>query len=103
MERSSLLILLALVLLSDADQVALLPNDWKKLAACESSLDPTALNPSEKYRGLFQFDYRSWGYVGGSGDPSRATVIEQYKRATILQEKQGWSAWPVCSKKVGLQ
>ena len=103
MERSSLLILLALVLLSDADQIALLPNDWKKLAACESSLDAAALNPSGKYRGLFQFDYRSWGYVGGSGDPSRATVREQYKRATLLQEKQGWSAWPVCSKKVGLQ
>lgn len=80
----------------------MLPNEWKALAACESSMNPQALNPSGKYRGLFQFDQRSWEYVGGSGDPSQAPVKEQYKRAKLLQEKQGWSAWPQCAKKQGL-
>jgi len=91
-----------LFVLTEKDRVQMLPNDWKALAACESSLNPEAVNPSGKYRGLFQFDYRSWGYVGGSGDPSRASVREQYKRAKILQEKQGWSAWPDCAKRLGL-
>ena len=94
---------LVLFIMTEDDKVELLPQPWKALAACESSLDPEALNPSGKYRGLFQFDYRSWGYVGGSGDPSRASVKEQLKRAKLLQEKQGWSAWPVCSKRLGLK
>jgi hypothetical protein len=97
------LILEAFLIISEEKSVQLLPNDWKALAFCESSLDPQALNPTGKYRGLFQFDMRSWEYVGGSGDPSRATVREQYKRAKMLKEKQGWSAWPQCSKKLGLK
>jgi hypothetical protein len=91
-----------LFLISEKDRIEMLPTHWKKLAACESTLDPKALNPTGKYRGLFQFDTRSWEYVGGSGDPSRASVREQYKRAKLLQDKQGWSAWPQCAKKVGL-
>ena len=102
MEGPSLLILELLFILSNKQVIEMLPNDWKQIAACESSLDPNALNPTGKYRGLFQFDYRSWKYVGGSGDPSRASVTEQYKRAKLLHEKQGWNAWPQCAKKVGL-
>jgi len=92
-----------LVVISAHQQIQMLPSDWKALAACESSLDPEALNPSGKYRGLFQFDNRSWEYVGGRGDPTRASVREQYKRAKLLQYEQGWSAWPQCSKRLGLQ
>jgi hypothetical protein len=102
MERRSFLIAELLFLLTEKDKANMLPSDWRKLAYCESTLNPQALSPSGKYRGLFQFDERSWGYVGGSGDPSRASVREQYKRATILQDKQGWSAWPTCAKRVGL-
>ena len=91
-----------LFLISEKDRIEMLPTHWKELAACESTLNPRALNPTGKYRGLFQFDTRSWEYVGGSGDPSRASVREQYKRAKLLQDKQGWSAWPQCAKKVGL-
>jgi hypothetical protein len=97
------LILEAFLIITEKQRVEFLPNDWKALAFCESSLNPEALNPTGKYRGLFQFDMRSWEYVGGSGDPSRATVREQYKRAKMLKEKQGWSAWPACSKKLGLK
>jgi resuscitation-promoting factor RpfB len=97
------LILEALILISQQERTELLPADWKALAMCESSMNPEALNPTGKYRGLFQFDMRSWEWVGGSGDPSRASVIEQLKRAKILKERQGWSAWPACSKKLGLK
>jgi hypothetical protein len=97
------LIFEAFLIITEKQRVEFLPNDWKALAFCESSLNPEALNPTGKYRGLFQFDMRSWEYVGGSGDPSRATVREQYKRAKMLKEKQGWSAWPACRKKLGLK
>jgi hypothetical protein len=52
---------------------------------------------------LFQFDERSWAYVGGTGKPSRASVREQFARAKALKKIQGWNAWPTCSKKLGLK
>lgn len=79
----------------------MLPSEWRALAACESSLNPEAINPTGKYRGLFQFDNRSWEWVGGSGDPARASIREQYKRAKLLHDKQGWNAWPQCSRELG--
>lgn len=86
------------------NDVELLPNDYRKIAVCESSLNPEAVNRSGKYRGLFQFDNRSWEWVGGSGDPSRASVREQLKRAQILVSRQGFNrAFPQCSKIMGVK
>ena len=86
------------------DDVELLADDYRKIAVCESSLNPSAVNRTGKYRGLFQFDSRSWKYVGGSGDPARASVREQYKRAQMLVSKQGFNrAFPQCSKKMGVK
>jgi resuscitation-promoting factor RpfB len=96
------LIDLLLLLIPPGDQIQLLPHTWKELARCESSLNPEALNPSGKYRGLFQFDLRSWEYVGGTGNPEDTPVHEQYKRAKMLQDKQGWEAWPQCARQIGV-
>lgn len=86
------------------DDVELLPSDYRKIAVCESSLNPQAVNRTGKYRGLFQFDNRSWKWVGGSGDPARASVREQYKRAQMLVAKQGFHrAFPQCSKIMGVK
>jgi len=86
------------------DDVELLPSDYRKIAVCESSLNPQAVNRTGKYRGLFQFDNRSWKWVGGSGDPARASVREQYKRAQMLVAKQGFHrAFPQCSKIMGVE
>jgi hypothetical protein len=86
------------------NDVELLPNDYRKIAVCESSLNPEAVNRTGKYRGLFQFDNRSWKWVGGSGDPSRASVREQLHRAQILVDRQGFDkAFPQCSKKMGVK
>ncbi len=64
-----------------------------------SGLNPEAINRTGKYRGLFQFDNRSWVYVGGTGDPARASVREQFLRAQKLVQKQGFErAFPQCSK-----
>lgn len=80
-----------------------LPEPWKSLAMCESSLRPDVVSKTGKYHGLFQFDIRSWNYVGGTGKPSRATVREQLVRAKALKKIQGWEAWPTCSRKLGLK
>lgn len=86
------------------NDVELLPSDYRKIAVCESSLNPEAVNRTGKYRGLFQFDLRSWDYVGGTGDPAQASVSEQLRRAQILVSRQGFNrAFPQCSKKMGVK
>jgi hypothetical protein len=86
------------------NDVELLPNDYRKIAVCESSLNPEAVNKTGKYRGLFQFDNRSWEYVGGTGDPAQASVREQFLRAQILVSRQGFNrAFPQCSKIMGVE
>lgn len=83
------------------EQINKLPEEWKKLAMCESSLNPTAENPSGKYMGLFQFSQDSWEFVGMTGTPLQASVKEQYAAARVLKAIQGWNAWPQCSRKLG--
>ena len=86
------------------NDVELLPSDYRKIAVCESSLNPEAVNRTGKYRGLFQFDNRSWEYVGGTGDPAQASVPEQLLRAQILVSRQGFNrAFPQCSKIMGVE
>jgi len=93
-------ILMATILLASLND---LPEPWKSLAMCESSLRPDVVSKTGKYHGLFQFDEGSWAYVGGTGKPSRASVREQLVRAKALKKIQGWEAWPTCSRKLGLK
>lgn len=80
------------------------PAPWQALAECESlgdlSWKPTA--PST-FRGFFQFLPSTWRSVGGTGDPALASAAEQLHRAQLLQARDGWGPWPVCSRKVGLR
>jgi len=66
------------------------------VAACESGGNPTAVSPSGRYRGKYQFDRQTWHSVGGSGDPATAPEAEQDRRAAQLQAQRGSSPWPVC-------
>jgi hypothetical protein len=66
------------------------------IGGCESGHDPAAVSPDGTYRGYFQFDYGTWGSVGGSGDPAAASVEEQYYRANTLYSQRGSQPWPVC-------
>ena len=68
------------------------------LAQCESGGNPSATNPSGKYRGLYQFSRETWASVGGSGDPAAASVAEQTKRAQILLNRSGAGQWPECGR-----
>jgi hypothetical protein len=75
---------------------------WDRIAACESGGN-WAINTGNGYYGGLQFSLSSWRGVGGSGLPSDASKAEQIARAQILQARQGWGAWPVCSIKAGVR
>ena len=75
---------------------------WDQLAQCESSGN-WADNTGNGFYGGLQFTLSSWRSVGGTGLPSNASREEQIHRAILLQASQGWGAWPVCSKKIGVR
>ena len=66
------------------------------IAACESGGDPTAVDSSGTYHGLYQFDMGTWASVGGTGSPAEASPEEQSYRASLLYARAGSSPWPVC-------
>lgn len=72
--------------------------ELERIAQCESGGDPTAVSSDGQYRGKYQFARETWESLGGTGDPAEAPEAEQDKRAAMLMERQGPSAWPVCSK-----
>lgn len=75
---------------------------WDKLAQCESSGN-WASNTGNGFYGGIQFTISSWHAVGGSGLPSNASREEQIMRGKLLLARQGWGAWPACSRKLGLR
>ncbi|MDX6235939.1 MAG: hypothetical protein QOG10_754, partial [Kribbellaceae bacterium] len=70
---------------------------WSKVANCESSGNPRAVNPSG-HQGLFQFDLATWRSVGGHGQPINASPAEQLKRAKMLYASRGSQPWPDCGR-----
>jgi hypothetical protein len=71
---------------------------WYRLRMCESTDNPRAVSPQGWYRGLYQFDLRTWEGVGGVGDPIEASRDEQDLRARLLYEARGANPWPVCGR-----
>ena len=97
-----------------SEPVRAAPSDpFSALAACESTgdrdgvephnINPSAVNPTGKYRGAFQFDIPTWESVGGTGDPAAHSYAEQLERARLLQARRGWAPWPHCSQMLGLR
>jgi len=71
---------------------------WAALRMCESGGNYRAVSTSGKYRGAYQFDTRTWGTLGGSGDPAAAPPAEQDARAKALYAQRSWRPWPVCGR-----
>jgi hypothetical protein len=69
-----------------------------RIAMCESSGNPAAVNPTGEYRGKYQFSMETWREFGGSGDPAAAPEAEQDRIAAALLAARGTSPWPVCGK-----
>ena len=68
----------------------------RRIAACESGGNPTAVSADGRYRGKYQFSRATWRHMGGSGDPARASEAEQDRRAARLLAQAGTSPWPNC-------
>ena len=73
--------------------------NWAALAQCESSGNPSAVNPAGYY-GLYQFSIATWQSVGGTGNPADASPEEQTLRAQILYDRSGPGQWPHCGPRL---
>ncbi len=67
-----------------------------KIRHCESRGNYGIVSASGRYRGAYQFDVRTWGAMGGSGDPAAASPGEQNYRALLLLRQRGTRPWPNC-------
>jgi soluble lytic murein transglycosylase-like protein len=68
------------------------------IARCESGGDPTAVSPSGRYRGKYQFSRSTWRGLGGTGDPAAAPEAVQDQIAAKLYAARGKAPWPACGK-----
>lgn len=84
---------------------ASLPDPPRPLLACirrwESATKGLyrAISPGGQYRGAYQFDWKTWLGVGGSGDPALATPAEQDYRAALLVRLRGLAPWPTPARR----
>lgn len=77
---------------------------WTALAACESTSRWSLVDPP--YSGGLQFVQSTWDAYGGrvfAPHANEARRSEQIAVAINVQHGQGWGAWPVCSRKLGLR
>ncbi|GLY64328.1 transglycosylase [Amycolatopsis taiwanensis] len=78
---------------------------WDALAQCEATGN-WAANTGNGFEGGLQFTNSTWLAYGGGAYAQhayQATREEQIAVATRVQAGQGWGAWPVCSRKIGLR
>ncbi|MET0786495.1 MAG: transglycosylase family protein [Paenisporosarcina sp.] len=78
---------------------------WDRLAECESGGN-WSYNGSSGYDGGLQFLPSTWVANGGRDFAEyawQATREEQIIVAERLRAIVGWSAWPACSRKLGLR
>lgn len=51
---------------------------------------------------MYQFSLSTWQAYGGTGLPSDASAAEQLRIAKLVQQAQGWGAWPACAAAAGV-
>lgn len=74
-----------------------MPAALVRIAECESGGDPTAVSPSGRYRGKYQFLRSTWKEWGGQGDdPAEASEAHQDQVALRLYRARGTAPWPKC-------
>jgi resuscitation-promoting factor RpfA len=79
-------------------------NTWERLAGCESGGN-WHINTGNGYYGGVQFSDGTWDGNGGEKFAPRADLAtkgEQMLIAEKVLEARGWSPWPACSSRLGL-
>ena len=78
---------------------------WDRLASCESG-GHWHINSGNGFYGGLQFSSSTWAGYGGhryARQASGASRIQQVRIAEKVKRAQGWGAWPVCSRKIGVR
>ena len=78
---------------------------WDALSVCESGGN-WAINTGNGFYGGVQFNQSTWERHGGLRYAPRADLAtreEQIAIAEVTRARQGWGAWPVCSRRVGVR
>jgi uncharacterized protein YabE (DUF348 family) len=75
---------------------------WDKIAKCESGGN-WSINTGNGFYGGLQFSLGTWRAYGGHGMPNQASRSTQIAVAKKIQARQGWGAWPACTRKLGLR
>jgi LysM repeat protein len=78
-------------------------SQWDRVAQCESGGN-WHTNTGNGYYGGLQFSYSTWQSFDTHNYARRAdlaTRAEQIDVANHVLERQGWGAWPVCSRYAG--
>lgn len=78
---------------------------WDRLAMCESTQNWHIASGNGYFGGL-QMDMVFWRRHGGlayASRPDRASREAQIAVAEVGLAVQGWSAWPACSRRLGLR
>jgi resuscitation-promoting factor RpfA len=76
---------------------------WDRVAQCESG-GRWNVNTGNGYHGGLQFSPTTWSSFGGgqfAPKAHQASRAEQIVVAERVLARQGWGAWPVCSRKAG--
>lgn len=90
---------------------------WDALADCESGEWDRYAEPipgsarwdhsgHRTFEGGLQFHPGTWSAFKPSGYPAHAWQATREQQIVVgerVQEAQGWGAWPVCSRKIGLR
>ena len=75
---------------------------WDRLVECEASGNWN-INTGNGFSGGLQVTPSTWRAFGGQGAAHHASREEQIAVAERVLAKQGWGAWPACSRKLGLK
>lgn len=114
---ATVLLALALILIPAAPaDAAQATETWARLADCESGEWDRHRRPipgsarwdhvHKHYQGGVHFDRRTWDAYAPphfADDAHLAHIFEQVWVAEAVLNAQGWKAWPVCSRKIGMR
>lgn len=81
------------------------PGVWDRLAQCEST-GRWNVNTGNGFSGGLQFDPPTWRRYGGTSYAPAAYLATRAQQITIAERTlatQGWQAWPVCSRIIGMR